>query len=102
MTELEYAIENILPGIESGLFVSGEIVFDALELSQSIKPRTPLSKLVDIFKPLAVGDRQVHIREESDQPTIVLGSGKVKHLEHFGPVARYVVSWFDIPKPKEE
>lgn len=101
MSELQYAIENIIPAIQSGGASSGEIVFDALELMQEVKPRTAMSKLIEVFSPLADGTRHVHIREEYSQPTVVLtpfGDEKVKRIDGLGPVSRYVVSWFEVPE----
>ena len=101
MSELQYAIENIIPRIAAGEFTEGEIIFDALELMQDIKPRSPLSKLIEVFTPLADGTRYIHIREESDQPSVVIrpyGDEKVKRIDTPGPVARYIVTWFEVPK----
>lgn len=102
MSELQWTIDVIIPRIESGELESGEIVFDALDLLQEIKPRRGLSKLIEVFEPLASGMRHIHIREEYNQPSVVIvpnADEKVKRIPFPpGPVARYVVSWFEVPK----
>jgi hypothetical protein len=98
MSQLQYVTEMIVPRIESGEVESGEVVFDAVELWDEVKPHVAMTKLIEVFKPLAVGRRHIHIREESDTASVVIPPGTDFKRISSRPVSRYVVSWFNTPE----